>query len=297
MEKTVMKVLVFGSNGQLGFEVMKKLEAKGMAPLGFDLPVLDITDNESVLSVITLNKPDCVVNASAYTLVDKAETEWETAFKVNRDGPCYIARACAMEHISLIHVSTDYVFDGQKNEPYRVDDIPAPLGVYGLSKEAGEQEVRKNMNEHIIIRTSWLYGGHGQNFVKTIMRLADERDVIRVVNDQYGSPTYAVDLADAITEIIDAIRTHTGPVWGTYHYTGKGVTTWYDFAQEIVELARRWKKLAVKEVKPISSSEYPTLVKRPMYSVLDCSHIESRFNISTKPWRESLERMLKVAEI
>jgi len=292
-----MKVLVFGSNGQLGFEVMKKLEEKDWVPLGFDLPVLDITDNDSVLSVITLHKPDCVVNASAYTLVDKAETEREVAFKVNRDGPCFIARACALERIPLIHVSTDYVFDGQKNEPYRVDDIPAPLGVYGLSKEAGEQEVRKNINKHIIIRTSWLYGGHGQNFVKTIMRLADERDVIRVVDDQYGSPTYAVDLADAITVIIETIRTNKETIWGTYHYTGKGVTSWYDFAREIVELARRGKKLVLKEVEPIPSSEYPTPVKRPAYSVLDCSLIESRFNISTKPWRESLESMLKVAEI
>lgn len=287
-----MKVLVFGSNGQLGFELMKKLEAKDMVPVGFDLPVLDITDNESVLSVITLHKPDCVVNASAYTLVDKAETEREVAFKVNRDGPCFIAKACAEARIPLIHVSTDYVFDGQKDEPYRVDDIPEPLGVYGLSKEAGEQEVRKNINEHIIIRTSWLYGGHGHNFVKTIMRLADEKDLIRVVNDQYGSPTYAADLADAITVIIETIRMNKEAIWGTYHYTGKGVTTWYDFAREIVELARRGKKLAVKEIEPIPSSEYPTPVKRPAYSVLDCSLIEDRFNIRTKPWRESLELML-----
>lgn len=287
-----MKVLVFGSNGQLGFELMKKLEAKDMVPVGFDLPVLDITDNESVLSVITLHKPDCVVNASAYTLVDKAETEREVAFKVNRDGPCFIAKACAEARIPLIHVSTDYVFDGQKDEPYRVDDIPEPLGVYGLSKEAGEQEVRKNINEHIIIRTSWLYGGHGHNFVKTIMRLADEKDLIRVVNDQYGSPTYAADLADAITVIIETIRMNKEAIWGTYHYTGKGVTTWYDFAREIVELVRRGKKLAVKEIEPILSSEYPTPVKRPAYSVLDCSLIEDRFNIRTKPWRESLELML-----
>jgi len=287
-----MKVLVFGSNGQLGFELMKKFEAKDLVPVGFDLPLLDITDNESVLSVITLHKPDCVVNASAYTLVDKAETEREVAFKVNRDGPCFIAKACAKARIPLIHVSTDYVFDGQKNEPYRVDDIPEPLGVYGLSKEAGEQEVRKNINEHIIIRTSWLYGDHGHNFVKTIMRLAGEKDVISVVNDQYGSPTYAGDLAEAIIAIIKTIRTCKDCVWGTYHYTGQGVTTWYDFAREIVEVARREKKLAVREVKPIPSSEYPTPVKRPMYSVLDCSIIEERFNIRTKPWRESLERML-----
>lgn len=287
-----MKVLVFGSNGQLGFEVMKKLEAESMVPLGFDLPLLDITDNDSVLSVIELNKPDCVVNASAYTLVDKAETEREVAFKVNKDGPCFIAKACSMARIPLIHVSTDYIFDGQKNEPYRVDDIPAPLGVYGLSKEAGEQEVRKNINEHIIIRTSWLYGGHGHNFVKTIMRLAEEKDVISVVNDQYGSPTYAGDLAEAIIAIIKTIRTCKTRIWGTYHYTGQGVTTWYDFAREIVELVRREKKLAVREVKPIPSSEYPTPVKRPMYSVLDCSLIEERFNIRTKPWRESLELML-----
>lgn len=287
-----MKVLVFGSNGQLGFELMKKLEAKGLVPVGFDLPVLDITDNDSVLSVITLHKPDCVVNASAYTLVDKAETEREVAFKVNRDGPCNIAKACAKARIPLIHVSTDYVFDGQKNEPYRVDDIPAPLGVYGLSKEAGEQEVRKNVNEHIIIRTSWLYGDHGHNFVKTIMRLAEEKDVISVVNDQYGAPTYAGDLAEAIMTIIKTIRTCKNRVWGTYHYTGQGVTTWYDFAREIVELTQRKKKLVVREVKPVPSSEYPTPVKRPMYSVLDCSLIEERFNIKTKPWRESLELML-----
>ena len=262
--------------------------------MGFDLPHGDVTDGEKVLSIIAHEKPDCVVNASAYTQVDKAETEREAAFKVNRDGPCFIAKACSMERIPLIHISTDYVFDGQKTEPYGVDDITLPLGVYGTSKEAGEMEVRRNIQEHLIVRTSWLYGCHGQNFVKTMVRLAMEKDVIRVVNDQYGSPTYASDLADALSLMIQSLKTSgSQDIWGTYHYSGKGVTTWYDFARAIIEIARSEKTLKVKEVKPIPSSGYPTQVKRPSYSVLDCSLIEDRFNIKTKNWRESLGIMIK----
>lgn len=291
--KNAMKVLVFGSTGQLGWELMQKLEKNGMVPLGFDLPSVDVTDGEAVLAVIAHEKPDCVVNASAYTQVDRAEVECELAFRVNRDGPGFMAKACAMERIPLIHISTDYVFNGQKNEPYRVDDITAPLGVYGLSKVAGEHEVRKHTQEHIIIRTSWLYGRQGQNFVKTMLRLAEEKDVIRVVNDQFGCPTYAGDLADAIIVVVESMKTRNEGLWGTYHYSGKGVTTWYAFAREIVDFVREEKTLTVKKVIPIFSSEYPTPVKRPMYSVLDCSVIEERFNITTKYWRESLGKMLK----
>ena len=287
-----MKILVFGANGQLGWELMRRFKNKSIHVLGLDLPDDDITDRAHVLSLITDEKPDYVINTSAYTAVDRAETDIDAAYKVNKEGPGHIAKGCALEKIPLIHISTDYVFDGKKNEPYRVDDPVKPIGVYGKSKEAGEQEVRQNIHEHIIIRTSWLYGVHGQNFVKTMMRLGKEKDIIRVVNDQFGSPTFAGDLADAITVIIDSLNNDKEGRWGTYHYSGRGVTTWYEFAKRIIDVARKYTPMKVKDILPISTEEYPTPAQRPLYSVLDCTCIEDQFNIKSRPWQESLDEMM-----
>lgn len=287
-----MKVLVVGSGGQLGWELMRKLHDKAWTPVGCDQPDFDITDKDQVYSVIHREKPDWVVNASAYTLVDQAESDRDTAYKVNRDGPAFLAKACSALGIPLIHLSTDYVFDGTKGTPYMETDPIAPLGVYGTSKAEGEMEVRKNCGQHVIVRTSWLYGVHGRNFVKTMAGLAAERDAIRVVHDQYGCPTFAGDLADALITVIEGFRAGRGDVWGTYHYCGKGVTTWYGFACEIIERLRDIRPLAVKEILPIPGSDYPTPAKRPSYSALDGSLMEETFNITRRDWKDSLGAML-----
>jgi len=200
---------------------------------------------------------------------------------------------CRKCGIPLIHVSTDYVFDGTKPGAYIEGDPVAPLGVYGDSKAAGEAEVRARLAKHIIVRTAWLYGVHGHNFVKTILKLGREKDTLKVVSDQYGCPTFAADLAEAILEVVWQVEKNESVKWGTYHYCGAGKTTWHDFAKAIFEIAGQYEKFAVKNVVPISTTEYPTTVKRPANSVLDCTKIERYFGIRPRPWRESLAEMIE----
>ena len=234
-----------------------------------------------------------MINAAAYTAVDQAESEQELAFSVNCKGPAYLAKACSKFRIPLIHVSTDYVFDGSKRTPYLETDPVSPVCVYGESKAAGEKAVRDALEAHIILRTSWLYSTHGNNFVKTILRLANEREELRVVADQYGCPTYAWDLAAAILHIADQMGRRGKTQWGTYHYCGQGIITWHDFAVKICGLAKRYVPVRVKEIEAISTAEYYTPAKRPAYSVLDCSKIARCFGISIRPWQDSLEDMLE----
>ena len=233
-----------------------------------------------------------VVNAAGYTAVDQAESEPELAFAVNRDGPAYLASACGKSGVPLVHISTDFVFDGEKRGPYVETDKVSPLSVYGKSKAAGEVAVRDLLSEHIILRTSWLYGVHGRNFVKTMLRLACEKEVVRVVADQHGCPTYAADLAETILIIATQLQEGRQITWGTYHYCGKGVTTWYGFAEAILNLAKEHIQLKVKRTEAITTAEFPTSAKRPANSALDCSLIESRFGCAPIPWNESLTRML-----
>lgn len=289
------KVLVLGSNGQLGYALMKSFRKKARCTVsGLDLPYFDITEKDMVFSAVSSEKPDFVVNASAYTSVDLAESEVKRAFDINREGPSFLASVCFDLEIPLVHISTDYVFDGKKKNPYKESDITSPLCVYGLSKNEGEVEVKKNCSRHLIIRTSWLYGVHGRNFVKTITDLAESKEELRVVCDQRGTPTSAEDLADDIVRIIEmADRCSDKDIWGTYHYSGKGETTWYEFACEIIERVCKIKPLAVKKIVPVASSDYQMPARRPAYSVLDCSLIESTFGIRMKDWKESLGVMLK----
>lgn len=287
-----MRVLVIGSNGQLGWELSIKGEDQGFDVVSLDLPEIDIVDPSAVRRVVSRADVSLVINAAAYTAVDRAESESELAFSVNRDGPSYLASYCAEAGIPLIHISTDYVFDGSKKSPYLEIDPVSPLGVYGKSKAAGETEIKACLQEYIILRTSWLYGIHGQNFVKTMLRLGSENKVLKVVIDQYGCPTYAADLAEGILAIADYFREGRQIAWGTYHYCGRGVTTWHGFAEKIFDLTKEHNSLVVKEVVPITTAEYPTPAKRPANSVLDCSLITKRFGINSKPWVESLARMI-----
>lgn len=287
-----MKIAVIGSNGQLGWELVGRGQRKGFKVLAVDYPEIDITDPASIKARIPPKGTACVINAAAYTAVDKAESEPEAAFAVNRDGPAYLARHCRTLALPLVHISTDYVFDGNKTEAYTEQDPVTPIGVYSGSKAAGETAVRENLTEHIILRTAWLYGVHGQNFVKTILALGRERPVVRVVADQYGCPTYAADLADAILTVVAKIIKEKSISWGTYHCCCGGITTWHGFAEAIKDLSSRYETLALKELIPIKTTEYPLPAKRPPNSVLDCRKIEKNFNIKLRPWKKSLEQMI-----
>lgn len=289
-----MKLLIIGAKGQLGWELRTRGGQQELETVCVDLPEFDITDRAQVAAQVESVMPDLVINASAYTAVDKAESQAELAFAVNEAGPKNLATPCAALNIPLVHVSTDYVFSGDKKTPYYETDPVAPIGVYGRSKAAGEAAIRDRLAPHIIIRTAWLYGVSGPNFVKTMLRLGQEREVVRVVADQYGCPTYAADLADAILVIAKQIGDGAQEKWGTYHYCGRGDTSWYGFASAIFEIARPLLPLKVQTVEPVSSDVYPTAAKRPINSVLDCSRIEKTFNIQTHPWKERLAKMLKI---
>ena len=288
-----MKILVTGSNGQLGDELLIQGNNFGYEILPADLPDLDITDKTQVKHRLEKSRPSFVVNAAAYTNVDKAETERNLAFAVNRDGPANLAEICAEFEIPLIHISTDFIFDGKKGSPYIESDIVSPLSIYGKSKQEGENEIRSRLEKHIILRTAWLYGVHGQNFVKTMLKLSREKEVISVVADQFGSPTSAADLTEAILDIIATVKHSSDITWGTYHYCGEGITTWHRFTEEILGMARQYISIKTITVKPVSTAEYPTKATRPCFSALDCGLIKKNFGISSKSWQNSLAIVIR----
>jgi dTDP-4-dehydrorhamnose reductase len=230
-------------------------------------------------------RPDMVINAAAYTAVDRAESEPDAAWAANCTGPAQLAAGCREAAIPLIHISTDYVFDGSKQGPYREDDPVNPLGVYGRSKEAGDRALREALAEHVILRTAWVYSAHGHNFVKTMLRLAGERPVLRVVADQTGSPTSAADI------VVRRLAAGEGR-WGTFHFTGGGAVTWHGFAEAIFELAAPWRGPPPR-VEAITTADYPTPARRPTNSVLDCRLIADAFGIVPRPWSEALAEVIR----
>ncbi|HEX3954925.1 MAG TPA: dTDP-4-dehydrorhamnose reductase [Stellaceae bacterium] len=281
-----MKVLVTGAGGQVGHELSRLAWPAGYGIAAFDHAGLDIAQCNAVTAVMARVRPDIVVNAAAYTAVDRAESERDAAFAGNCTGPGNLAASCREAAIPLIHISTDYVFDGSKAGPYREDDPVKPLGVYGTSKEAGDRAVREALPQHVILRTAWVYGAHGHNFVKTMLRLAADRPVLRVVADQTGSPTSAGDIATAIAAVVAQIAAGNCR-WGTYHFAGGGAVTWHGFAQAIFELAAPWRG-SPPQVDAITTADYPTPAKRPANSVLDCRQIGEAFGIVPRPWRDQL---------
>jgi dTDP-4-dehydrorhamnose reductase len=283
-------ILILGAAGQVGRELMLRHDPKRMPLAGLGHAELDIRDGARVAEFVTRERPAMVVNAAAYTAVDKAEGDAEAAFAVNRDGAANLAAACAANDIPLLHVSTDYVFDGKKTAPYLEDDATAPLGVYGASKLAGEDAVRERLARHIILRTAWVYSAHGANFAKTIMRLAAERPELRIVDDQRGGPTPAGGIAEALLAIAGAIRKGS-TAWGTYHFCGVPSTSWCGFARAIVDAASAELGKRVP-VNPITTAEYPTPARRPANSVLDCSKIKFVFGVAQPDWRASLPAIL-----
>ncbi len=268
--------LITGSKGQLGTELSKLLPDAICA----DIDILDITDENAVKNFVRDNNIDVIINCAAYTAVDKAETDIELATKINVYGPRNLAKSGA----KVIHISTDYVFDGTGHKPYNPDEKTNPVSVYGKTKRAGELAVLENTDVAVVIRTAWLYSPYGNNFVKTIRRLGNEKSEINVVADQIGTPTYAADLADAIVKILPQMTSENS---GVYHFTNEGVCSWYDFASEIMELSNL--KCVVK---PIKSSQYPTPAARPFYSVLDKDKIKQVFGINIKYWKDGLKRCI-----
>ncbi len=282
-----MNILVTGSNGQLGSELKLLYNAYPEHHFFFtDIDELDITSKEKVSVFFKVNKIDLIVNAAAYTAVDKAETDRSNAMLINAEAVKILSEVSVENNAFLIHVSTDYVFDGNGKAPYKEDDKLNPQSFYGLTKLQGELLMQTTCSKGIIIRTAWLYSFFGNNFVKTILRVGKERCELKVVNDQIGSPTYAADLAKAILEIVSKIDSIEKVE--IFHYSNEGIITWYDFAKTIIEISGINCK-----VYPVSSAEFPTPVKRPSFSVLDKSKIISRFGIEVPFWKESLEICLK----
>jgi dTDP-4-dehydrorhamnose reductase len=291
-------LLIVGGKGQLGRELSDEANRQNDAIVAVGHEELDVTHAEAVQRLVGEAVPRAIINCAAYTAVDKAESDSDAAHAINALGPEYLARAAAEYDIPLLHVSTDYVFDGGKTGAYTEDDSVAPLGVYGRTKEEGERRVRDTHSKHIILRTSWVYGFYGKNFLKTMLRLSHERDELRVVIDQRGCPTATIDIARALLAVESAAR--AGPVdWGTYHFAGAGVTTWHGFAQEIMSTAARAGGRSVPVV-PIETKDYPTPAKRPANSELDSARFCAAFGYRSPPWqertREVVEALLVPAE-
>ena len=286
------RILLTGMAGQLGSELQQTLAPQGEV-MGVDRHRLDLTQPDKIRQVIGKCKPDLIVNAAAYTAVDKAETETELANAINGTAPTIMAEAAQQLGAALIHVSTDYIFDGKKNTPYTEDDTPDPINAYGQSKLWGEEGVLKHCDRALILRTAWVYGAQGKgNFVKTMLRLGAERDQLRVVVDQVGTPTWTGDLGGAIAQLAQSLQSDT--LTGIYHFTNSGVTSWYDFAVAIFEEAQQIGfPLQVKQVVPITTAEYPTPAARPAYSVLSSQKISAVLGNHPPHWRTGLRRMLK----
>ncbi|MDZ7839822.1 MAG: dTDP-4-dehydrorhamnose reductase [Gammaproteobacteria bacterium] len=286
-----MKGLVFGKNGQVG-----RCLAAGLGSMEstwfLDREQADLSHPDNVRKAIETLAPDVVINAAAYTAVDRAESEPALAHTVNAEAPGAMAEACARTGAWLIHYSTDYVFDGTASEPYTEDAEVSPLNVYGRTKLAGEEAIRAACDRHLIFRTSWVYSNHGRNFLNTMLRLGSERDELNIVSDQVGAPTYAGSIADATDRILHALSARWSQdreVSGTYHMTCVGSTTWFDFARRIFELSGLRERIRVN---PIPTSEFPTPAARPMFSVLANDKLERQFGVRLESWNDALYKCL-----
>jgi len=286
-----MRVVVLGSRGQLACELQRARWPAGTEVVAAGTAQIDLARPATLAPLLAATRPDVVINAAAYTAVDQAESEPGIAHAVNRDGPAHLADLCQRRRIPLLHLSTDYVFDGTKPAAYREDDPVCPINVYGASKAAGEEAVRAGTHRHVIVRTAWVYSAVGHNFVKTMLRLGRQRDEIGVVNDQWGNPTAAADLAAALVTVAGRVAGQEDAPWGTYHFAGTGATTWHGLAEALFchllrETGRRPKLHA------LTTAQYPTPARRPANSRLACSRFGQVFGLTAPPWQESLTPVL-----
>lgn len=286
-------IVILGAGGQVGQALNQLLAQRQMPVRALMKPDCDIADAASVERAI--QGASMVVNCAAYTAVDRAEAEAELAHDVNARGAANVAAACERLGITMIHLSTDYIFDGNATRPWREDDVPNPINVYGHSKLAGEIAVRERAERHIIVRTSWVFSAWGNNFVKTILRLAQTRPKLQVVHDQIGCPTAAGDIAVALAAILAFCRRSDFADWGTYHFCGAPPVSWYEFAGEILQQGEAVLAPLSKQpvLSPITTEEYPTPARRPPFSVLDCTKILTRFGIAPPDWRIALADVLR----
>lgn len=299
-------LLVFGAGGQVGEEVRRLATRVGIPLQAVPRAALDITDAAAARAALramadaaaTEGRVAVAINAAAHTKVDRAESEPEAAWAVNAHAPGHLAAACQAVGMPLLHLSTDYVFDGTSRTPYRESDPVAPLGVYGLSKEAGEQAVRAALDHHVIVRTSWVFAAHGHNFLRTMLRLGEDRPTLRVVADQRGTPTAAADIAAALLQIARRVAVQArsgaedGRIWGTYHFTNAGETTWHGFATAIFAERQRLTGRPAPVVEAITTADYPTPARRPAYSCLDCQRIGAVFDVRPRPWTDALASVM-----
>lgn len=291
-----MKILVTGKNGQVGFELMRSLAPLGKV-VGVDVKECDLAQSAAIDNLLERVRPDVIVNPAAYTEVDKAESEPTIAHAVNAQAPKILARYAARHNIPIIHFSTDYVFDGKKDAPYTEEDDANPRSVYGKTKWLGEDAVRKMAAKHIIIRTSWIFGSHGVNFLKTMLKLAAERDKLSVVSDQYGAPTSARVLADVVASIVkDLGEPGSYRKYGTYHVASLGEVSWHGYARLVVEKAIELGlkvKMSPEDIKPILSRDYPMPASRPANSRLDTTRVREVFSVDLPGWEDEVERVIR----
>ncbi len=291
-------ILIAGEQGQLALALKNIGSIKGHRLICAGRPTMDVTRPETIIKTIDDVNPALVINATAYTAVDRAESDSKAAFAVNASGIGELGRYCGQRDIPVIHVSTDYVFDGAATTPYKPDDEIAPSGVYGQSKAQGEVELRNATNQHLIFRTAWLFSEHRSNFLKTMLKLGATRDQIQVVDDQCGTPTYVGDLAEGLAQIASQVITSRESIaWGTYHLTNSGQTTWYGFAVEIFKRHAQTSGTDMPEVIAVSTADYPTAAARPAYSILDCSATTEAFGIDLPDWRDATRRCIETIEV
>lgn len=293
-----MRVLLTGCNGQVGCCLKKKLSNRAdVTLLALDRHELDIANPKAVKATVEEFQPNIVINAAAYTAVDKAEEEIELAYAINRDGPKFLAEASKEVGAAILHISTDYVFEGNKEGEYQETDMTNPQGVYGASKLAGEIEVAKAYDKHIILRTAWVFGELGNNFVKTMLRLGATRNALSIVGDQFGGPTYAGDIADALIHIATKITAGEDIEYGIYHYSGLPHVSWYEFAEAIFDTAMETDTITQKpSLSNITTLQYPTLAKRPNNSRLSTKKISNEFSIVASDWRAALNQIQEYSE-
>lgn len=287
------KILITGAHGQVGHCLTQQAKTSGWDVLAIDRDKLDITDPQAVLALVNEYQPNVIINAAAHTAVDKAETEIGASYAINRDGPKYLAEAAASVGAAILHISTDYVFAGDKDGVYSEADPVSPQGVYGASKLAGEAAVSSANQKHIILRTAWVFGEHGNNFVKTMLRLGLQRDQLGIVADQFGGPTYAGDIAAALLTIAEkAVVAPETVAWGIYHFAGEPHVNWHQFAQAIFDKAVAAQLLEKSpQLNALTTADYPTPAKRPANSRLNCSKITAEFGIPPSDWQTALDNI------
>lgn len=285
-------ILVFGGNGQLGRDLTRAAAVRAVALRALSHTEADIADASVVATALALWKPKLVVNAAAYTKVDLAETELEEARRGNEIGPGVLAAACAGAGVPMVHISTDYVFDGSKDGAYRESDPMCPISAYGRSKAAGEDAVRRHLKDHVILRSAWVYSEFGHNFLKTVLRLAATRDELRIVSDQHGSPTAASELAESILNVVAAF-VHDRTLAGTYHFTAAGITTWHGFASRVVDISAPITGRNPRVI-PIGTADFPTAAKRPANSQLDCRLFIEKFGFLPRHWTAGVDATTRI---